>query len=38
MIRSLNNAYLLKEDGLFFGSKALGLVFSGNLFYGGVPP
>ena len=26
--RALHNSYFLKEDGLFFSSKALGLVFS----------
>jgi len=31
----LSNSYLLKEDELFFGSKAPGLVFSSNLSYGG---
>jgi hypothetical protein len=27
-MRALHNVYFLKEDGLFFSSKALGLVFS----------
>jgi hypothetical protein len=27
-VRALHNSYFLKEDGLFFSSKALGLVFS----------
>ena len=26
-MRALHNSYFLKEDGLFFSSKALGLVF-----------
>jgi hypothetical protein len=27
-MKALHNSYFLKEDGLFFSSKALGLVFS----------
>jgi len=30
-LRALHNSYFLKEDGLFFSSEALGLVFSAPL-------
>jgi len=34
----LHNSYFLKEDGLFFSSKALGLVFSAAYLWGSFAP
>jgi len=33
-VRALHNLYFLKEDGLFFSSEALGLVFSATYLWG----
>jgi len=37
-VRALHNSYSLKEDGLFFSSKALGLVFSATYLWGSFAP
>jgi hypothetical protein len=37
-MRALHNSYFLKEDGLFFSSKALGLVFSATYLRGNFAP
>jgi hypothetical protein len=34
----LHNSYFLKEDGLFFSSKAIGLVFSATYLRGSFAP
>jgi hypothetical protein len=37
-MRALHNSYFLKEDGLFFSSKAIGLVFSATYLRGSFAP
>jgi len=38
VLRALHNSYFLKEDGLFFSSKAPGLVFSATYLRGSFAP
>jgi len=38
LIETLHNSYFLKEGGLFFSSKALGLVFSATYLWGSFTP